>query len=177
MQRSLLIIHQADPPPPPAPGPEPPKASLCFKAPPAGLGGLTAETIPCPTPVETKNKLCFDPTVTGIDKLTAKTIPCAGEATPPAGDGVVTQLDDGQVVAPVSATGNPVSLSTVGAKGAADVGIPTLSVSLSFPNRGTCSTDRSPTSLGDPSSNLLCWTPTCRLQPHLPLLSPQPSLL
>ncbi|KAL8977139.1 MAG: hypothetical protein Q9205_006997 [Flavoplaca limonia] len=117
----------ADPPPPPAPEPEPPKASLCFKAPPAGLGGLTAETIPCPTPVETKTKLCFDPTVTGIDKLTAKTIPCAGEATPPAGDGVVTQLDDGQVVAPVSATGNPVSLSTVGAKGAVDVGIPTLS--------------------------------------------------
>lgn len=172
-----MTIHQADPPAPPAPEPEPPKASLCFKAPPAGLGGLTAETIPCPTPVVTKNKLCFDPTVTGIDRLTAKTIPCAGEATPPAGDGVVTQLDDGQVVAPVSATGNPVSRSTVGAKGAADIVVPTLPVSVSFSNRGTRSIDRLAISLGDPLSNLLSWTPTSRFQPHLLHLSPQPSLL
>ena len=136
--------------------PEPPKAELCFKTPPAGLEGLTAETAPCPTAVETKEKLCFDPAVTGLDRLTAKTIPCAGAATPTAGGGggvgggVVSQLDDGQVVAPVSATGNPVSLSTVKAKGAADIGVPTLPVSLSPSKRGTGSTDRTAISPEDP---------------------------
>ncbi|KAL8650684.1 MAG: hypothetical protein Q9226_005040, partial [Calogaya cf. arnoldii] len=91
-------------------------ASLCFSSTPAGLEGLTAATSPYPTPGAPK-PLCFASSVAGLGGLTAATVPCP---TPGGGGGVVSQISDGQVQAPVSATGNPVSLTTVPKKGAAD---------------------------------------------------------
>ncbi|KAL8996475.1 MAG: hypothetical protein Q9169_004025 [Polycauliona sp. 2 TL-2023] len=123
---------------------------LCFKTPLEGAEGLTAETIPCTTAVETKAKLCFASDVAGLDGLTAATVPC-----PTAGAGVVSQISDGQVQAPVSATGNPVSLSTVQGKGAADIVGPTASPTFSTSTVSPTQLDTSvPTSLQTTTSVL-----------------------
>ncbi|CAO1602609.1 hypothetical protein XANCAGTX0491_006213 [Xanthoria calcicola] len=103
--------------------------SLCYSSAVAGAGGLTAATSPCPTSApETKAQICYSSTVAGLEGLTAATSPC-----PEATGGVVSQISDGQVQAPTSASGNPVSASTAPAKGAADIVPPTVSTAVFSP--------------------------------------------